>query len=180
MRKITEIIIHCAATRPEWMQGSKTSAKVAEIRRWHLGNGWSDIGYHYLIDRDGTVAKGRDVSVTGAHVKGRNTGTIGICLMGGHGSSETDAFSEHFTGEQDRALRKLIADLHKQFGPVEVNGHNQYAAKACPGFNAPKWFAMGKPPLADYVPPATEIPPAMPAWLAGIIAALSALFGKKG
>jgi len=108
---------------------------VAEIKRWHVekpptGRGWKDIGYHYLIDRDGTIAAGRHVSITGAHVQGHNTGTIGISLFGGHGSAETDSFAEHFTAAQDKALRSLISDLHKRYGNVPVTGHNQYAAKA--------------------------------------------------
>jgi len=146
MRQITEIIIHCTATQANWWHDKATSAKVAEVKRWHTlkpphGRGWRDIGYHFLIDRDGTVAKGRPIEEDGAHVLGRNKGTIGISLFGGHGSAETDDFSDHFTIAQDKALRKLIADLHKRFGKVAVTGHNQYAAKACPGFNAPAWFA---------------------------------------
>jgi N-acetylmuramoyl-L-alanine amidase len=146
MRKITEIIVHCTATRADWWASKRTSDKVREIKRWHTekppgGRGWADIGYHFLIDRDGTVAKGRDIARDGAHVQGHNAGTIGISLFGGHGSAETDQFADNFTPEQDAALRSLIGDLRKQYGNVPVTGHNQYAAKACPGFNAPAWFA---------------------------------------
>lgn len=145
MRKINEIIVHCTATRAGWWPNAKTSAKVDEVRKWHLARGWRDIGYHYLIDRDGTIAKGRPIEQTGAHVKGRNTGTIGIALFGGHGSSENDKFSDNFTPEQDAALRGLIADLRGKFGNMPVTGHNQYAAKACPGFQVKAWLDH-KPP----------------------------------
>lgn len=149
MRKITEIIVHCTATRADWWAGKRTSEKVREIKRWHVQDrGWADIGYHFLIDRDGTIAKGRDISKDGAHVQGRNRGTIGISLFGGHGSAETDKFLDHFTPQQDAALRKLIGDLHGQFGKVPVTGHNQYAAKACPGFNVPAWFGAKAPATA--------------------------------
>lgn len=143
MRKITEIIIHCAATKPDFMPGATTAERIAEVRRWHVeDNGWSDIGYHYLIDRDGTRRTGRDLDRTGAHVKDHNTGTIGICLFGGHGSAATDRFEEHFTPEQDQALRALLHELQMRFGVlVKVTGHNQYAAKACPGFDVPTWLA---------------------------------------
>ena len=116
--------------------------KVAEIRRWHVSErGWKDIGYHFLIDRDGKVAPGRPVEKEGAHVMGHNTGTIGIALFGGHGSAETDAFAQNFTPEQDAALRKLIADLRRQYPIIsKISGHNEYAAKACPGFNVPAWY----------------------------------------
>lgn len=158
MRPLKEIIIHCAATRPDWMEGRHIAQKVEAIRQWHTlpkpkGNGWRDIGYHYVIDRDGTVAPGRPLEQVGAHVQGRNTGTIGVCLLGGHGSSERDQFEDHFTPAQDKALRKLIADLMRKHGTMAVTGHNQFAAKACPGFHAPTWYAEAAQPVVDYVKP---------------------------
>lgn len=141
MRRINEVIIHCSATQPDWRLGQSFGTQVAEIRRWHVElNGWSDIGYHYLIGRDGRQAIGRPTGRTGAHVRGHNSGTIGICLLGGHGSSESDAFFDHFTEEQDNSLRNLIADLQETFGDIKISGHNQYAAKACPGFHVPTWY----------------------------------------
>lgn len=146
MRPIDHIIIHCTATRADWRAGSKTSAKVSEVRKWHKERGWSDIGYHYLIDRDGTVATGRPLEKVGAHVKGHNTGSIGISLFGGHGSSETDAFLDNFTPQQEAALLKLVRDLRDRFPAItKVSGHNQWAAKACPGFSVPTWYEGRKP-----------------------------------
>ena len=142
MRKITEIIIHCSATWRGWMGNNTTSEKVAEIRDWHVrDNGWSDIGYHFLIDRDGAVAEGRPLDRAGAHVVGHNTGTIGVCLIGGHGSTETDAFHDHFNVGQNHSLKVLLAKLQARFGTLKITGHNQYAAKACPGFSVPEWLA---------------------------------------
>tara|TARA_R100000935_G_scaffold5325_1_gene12291 strand:+ start:41798 stop:42409 length:612 start_codon:yes stop_codon:yes gene_type:complete len=141
MRTLNEIIVHCTATQADWRDGQSTSAKVAEVKRWHLGNGWSDIGYHYLIDRDGTVATGRPLGTVGAHVSGRNTGTIGISLFGGHGSAASDTFADNFTPAQDAALRKLLADLMAKYSIKKVTGHNEYAAKACPGFKVSTWLA---------------------------------------
>jgi len=138
--EVREIIIHCAATRPEWMQESSLATKRAEIRRWHLARGFSDIGYHWLIDRDGKVMAGRLESVVGSHVKGRNTGTLGICLIGGHGSATSDLFAEHFTPEQDAALRRLIREIQGRANIQTISGHSQYANKACPGFEVDKWL----------------------------------------
>lgn len=138
-RPLREIILHCTATRPEWMDGRQTADKVAEVRRWHKARGWRDIGYHFLIDRNGTIASGRPLGETGAHTIGRNSGTIGVALIGGHGAAATDKFEQHFTGAQDVALRQLIAALNAQFGPLAISGHNQWAAKACPGFNVSEW-----------------------------------------
>lgn len=157
MRALNEIVVHCSATRPEWWADRSTAAKVSEIRRWHVSDrGWRDIGYHYVIDRNGVVATGRPLDQVGAHVQGRNTGTIGICLIGGHGSSENDRFEDNFTAAQDAALRKLIADLRGRFPSIKtVSGHNQYAAKACPGFNVPAWHRgqVKQTPKSEHVAP---------------------------
>jgi len=143
MRPINEIIVHCTATRPEWMADKPTAAKVAEIDAWHRQRGWSQVGYHYLIDRDGTVAAGRPVEKVGAHVKGHNKGTIGVSLIGGHGSAESDDFADNYTPEQDAALRKLLASLKAAHGITKVSAHHDYAAKACPGFDLKRW--LGEP-----------------------------------
>ena len=152
MRPLNEIIVHCTATRPDWWVGTSAQVKTNEVRNWHTSKGWSDIGYHYLIDRDGTVVSGRPLERTGAHVKGHNAGTIGIALFGGHGGSASDMFEDNFTEEQDAALRKLIADLQKDHPSIfKISGHNEYAAKACPTFRVGPWLAqtsaanIGKP-----------------------------------
>jgi hypothetical protein len=141
MRPINEIIVHCTATRPEWMWNKPTSEKVAEVRRWHVvDNGWKDIGYHFLIDRDGTVAKGRPIEQIGAHTMDHNAGTIGISLFGGYGSAANGKFEDSFTELQNAALHALIVRLMAIYKIAKVSGHNQYAAKACPGFYVPGWF----------------------------------------
>lgn len=140
MRQINEHIIHCSATHPTWAKGSPTTAKIDEIRRWHTGQGWSDIGYHYVIDRDGTTLPGRPVAREGAGVKGHNTGTIHTCLLGGHGASADDAFEDHFTNAQNAALRAHIRNMDRTFGTLHLSGHNEYAAKGCPGFRVRPWY----------------------------------------
>ena len=78
MREINKIIVHCSATR----EGE--NFEVAEIRKWHVeGRGWSDIGYHFYIDLYGQIHKGRDIAKMGAHCKGQNRNSIGICYCGG-------------------------------------------------------------------------------------------------
>lgn len=160
MRPINEIIVHCAATKNEWMEGRKTSEKVAEIRKWHKNQGWNDIGYHFLIDRDGTVAKGRDVSLVGAHVSGHNTGTIGVCLIGGYYSKETDPFLKNYTPAQEKALKEILENLKKEYPAItKITGHNQYAAKACPGFNVPSWLKEGSVKVVKDTPTVTKETP---------------------
>ena len=179
MRPINEIIVHCSATRKTWMQDNTAQEKVAEIRRWHVeDNKWADIGYHFVIDRDGTVVSGRPLGRTGAHVAGRNSGTIGICLIGGHGSTANDDPFVNFEPKQLEAAKNLIADLMADHpGITEVSGHNQYANKACPGFNVPHWFNVPKPPVDEtFFEPETPTP--APSQLAALIKAILSLFGR--
>lgn len=132
---VTEIILHCADTRPDWMAGRSIAEKVAEIRRWHVQQrGWRDIGYHWVIDRDGKVALGRKETEIGAHVEGHNRGTIGICLLGGYGASADDPFEKNFTFAQRGAVLNLLDEIKGRAAIRRVSGHNDYAAKACPGF----------------------------------------------
>jgi N-acetylmuramoyl-L-alanine amidase len=145
MRQINRLILHCTATRPDFMAGATTDQRVAEIKRWHTakppnGNGWSDIGYHFLIDRDGSVRQGRPVEKIGAHVAGHNADSIGISLFGGHGSAATDRFEDNFTKAQDEALQALLAQLQGMWPKATIHGHNEYAAKACPGFTVKEYL----------------------------------------
>ena len=139
---VNGIVVHCTDTPPDWKDGMKTSVKVAEVRRWHMEErGWKDIGYHWLIDRDGSVAQGRAETVIGAHVAGHNAGTIGISLLGGKDTGTHFGFFKSFTTEQDSALRKLIAAIGLRTLIEWVTGHNQFdAGKACPGFWVPDWL----------------------------------------
>ena len=142
MRHIDTIIIHCTATRPNWWEGKSAQQKTDEVRRWHVEDrGWSDIGYHYLIDRDGTVTEGRPLERTGAHAKGHNTGSVGISLFGGHGGNVSDQFDDNFTEDQDCALRELMDRLKAGHPIVKIIGHNEVANKACPTFVVRDWLA---------------------------------------
>ncbi len=140
-KTVETIFVHCSATRPEWMDQWTFADRVKEIRRWHLEKKWSDIGYHWLIDRDGSITQGRKEHVVGAHVQNHNTGSIGICLIGGFGSNENDPFEKNYTAQQDHALRTLINDIKSRTPIKLVRGHNEVAAKACPGFNVARWLA---------------------------------------
>ena len=137
---VTAIFVHCSATQPDWMENSPLPAKIAEIGRWHEKRGWNKIGYHWVIDRNGEIGKGRDEHIPGAHVAGHNTGSLGICLIGGHGSSENDPFGKNYTPEQEIALLNLIEDIKTRAKISKVRGHNEVAAKACPGFNVKRWL----------------------------------------
>lgn len=142
---VDTIFVHCTATRADWMETKSLDDKVQEIARWHRQRGWNSIGYHWIIDRDGAIAKGRQETVVGAHVANHNTGSIGISLIGGHGSSESDPFEKNFTPDQNLALRNLIDEIKKRTPIKHVRGHNEVAAKACPGFNVGRWLGHKSP-----------------------------------
>jgi len=128
MRLIDKIIIHCSAT-PE---GRDVSTE--EIRQWHLDRGWSDIGYHYVIEIDGTVGDGRPVEIAGAHAKGHNGKSIGVCYVGGVDADMEPKDTR--TQEQKEALDDLIRDLLEEYPDAEVYGHRDFSDKACPSFDA--------------------------------------------
>ena len=142
---VDTIFIHCSATRPDWMADKALSSKVAEIARWHKQKGWTAVGYHWLIDRDGSVSRGRPEKNVGAHVQGHNMGSLGICLIGGFGSSENDPFEKNYTPEQEASLRQLIEDIKARTPIKKIRGHNEVAAKACPGFNVKRWIEKKSP-----------------------------------
>jgi N-acetylmuramoyl-L-alanine amidase len=149
MRQIDMIVVHCTATRPEWQSDQTAEEKVAEVKKWHTDKGWSDIGYHYLIDRDGTIVDGRPVESAGAHAIKYNATSIGVAIFGGHGGTANDEFEENFTDAQDRSLRRLIAQLRMEFPNItQIVGHNDLpnVNKACPTFRVNKWIAQDKTP----------------------------------
>ncbi len=126
-RLIKELIVHCTAT-PEGKDYT-----VDQIRQMHLARGFSDIGYHYLVARDGTILPGRHVDIIGAHCLGHNTCSIGISYIGGV-ASDGKTPKDTRTPEQKKALRTLLADLQRQYPAATVHGHYEFANKACPSF----------------------------------------------
>ena len=128
MRKIDKLIIHCSAT-PEGRDYT-----VADIDRWHKQRGWKGIGYHYVVDLDGTIEPGRDVTIAGAHTTGHNADSIGVCYIGG---ADTDMKPKDTrTEEQKAALRLLLKYLVQKYPGATIYGHRDFAQKACPSFDA--------------------------------------------
>lgn len=134
-RTIKEIIVHCSAT-PEGKDYT-----VDNIRQWHKAQGWSDVGYHWVIYRDGTIAKGRDESVIGAHCTGHNTYSIGVCYIGGMDAANKNA-KDTRTEAQKAALRKLLKELKAKYSNAKIYGHRNFTnLKACPSFDAKTEYA---------------------------------------
>jgi N-acetylmuramoyl-L-alanine amidase len=153
-------MVHCLATPPSWGEGKTAEQMVAEVRLWHTrGRGWSDIAYAEIIDYDGHRAKGRDLNRdgntfddTGAGAGGHNSDTIHLALAGGRWpdgrwGERTDAFSDHFTPEQDHALRSAIIEINRLAGrKLKVLGHNEVDPnKGCPAFDVQGWLRAASP-----------------------------------
>lgn len=128
-RNIKEIIIHCSAT-PEGRDYSVTT-----IRQWHKQRGFSDIGYHYVVYRDGSLHTGRNINVAGAHCTNHNSISIGICYIGGL-ASDGKTPKDTRTDAQKATLLALLKELKATYPQATIHGHNEFANKACPCFNA--------------------------------------------
>ena len=134
MRKKTDLlVIHCSATPANRDIGRTT------LRQWHLERGFSDIGYHYVIRRDGSLETGRPEGEIGAHVQGYNATSIGICMVGG--VNDRLKPEDNFTQEQFYTLKKLLKDLTNKYKGVRIVGHRDLDnKKACPSFDVAKWL----------------------------------------
>ena len=105
---------------------------ASEIHKWHLENGWSGIGYHYVVRKSGTIERGRPRDTIGAHAQGFNSCSIGINIVGDF---------EHATPEPEQieSASMLIADLCNVYGlvpdQVTIVGHCDLMSTDCPGCN---------------------------------------------
>jgi N-acetyl-anhydromuramyl-L-alanine amidase AmpD len=134
MRTINKLIVHCSASDNiiddsiEAIRSLHTSPKDKKIL-WGTyqttGKGWTDVGYHFFIEKSGEIKKGRDIDRKGAHCYKQNDNSIGVCLSG-----NTD-----FKGDQFIALTRLLQALVILFPEVTIHGHNEFANKTCPNFD---------------------------------------------
>lgn len=140
-RHIDYIVVHCTAT-PEGQ--AKT---VEQIRAEHMKQGWSDIGYHYVVTLDGKAHLGRDVDIAGSHVNRHNSNSIGVVYVGGLENDPKKKYKElkakdTRTDEQKAELMSLLIDLRKLYPYATILGHRDFAGvhKACPSFDAKKEY----------------------------------------
>lgn len=119
--EITEVILHNSDS------DIPAHDYISVIRKWHVEeNGWDDVAYHYFIRNNGTVNKGRDIFTVGAHCKGHNKRSIGICLSG----------RDKFSDVQFLFLKQLVMALCDTFPITKVSYHNEYnKGKTCPNFS---------------------------------------------
>lgn len=133
------LVIHCSATPAHMNIG------VEEINRWHVERGFNQVGYHFIIRRDGVVQRGRPEAVIGAHTLGYNVNSLGICMVGG--TDKKGRPENNFTSQQWIALYNLCTKLTNKYTINAIRGHNEVDTKACPSFSVPVWLS-GKLPGA--------------------------------
>lgn len=157
MNKIDSIIIHCSATK------AGQDLKVKDIDRMHRARGFNQVGYHYVIDLDGTIEEGRPLEMEGAHCNTKgfsgisyNKHSVGICYIGGLDANGKPADTR--TQAQKVALRNLVTKLCKEYQIVEILGHRDTSSdlndngivepcewiKSCPCFNVPTEFGYSQ------------------------------------
>lgn len=117
----THLILHHAAA---------SGLSAQDIHRFHLGKGWAGIAYHYYVRKDGNIYTGRPENAVGGHTSGMNWCSIGVCF---EGNFETDEMSR----EQKAAGLALAANIRARYPDIEIGGHREYGATACPGKNFP-------------------------------------------
>ncbi len=138
MRKINKIVIHCTATQ----EGRDIG--VEWCRKIHLRKGWRDVGYHFVIKLDGEIEEGRPIEMSGAHTKGHNWDSIGVCYAGGVEAERGDngkwIAKDTRTEEQKDSLVDLLCQLKDSYPKAIIYGHRDFSSKACPSFDAKKEY----------------------------------------
>lgn len=135
------IFVHCSATKADMNWG------VREIRQSHKERGFLDIGYHFVVKRDGTVEVGRDEHAVGSHAKGYNHNSIGVCLVGG--IDDRMKPGANFTPAQMQALRSLLVTLLAKYTGAKLMAHHDVAPKACPSFDLKRWWEKNELVTSD-------------------------------
>lgn len=136
IKEVRYIVVHCSGN------SANSKLRASDIRRFHISKrGFADIGYHFVIPTDGTIELGRRLNVAGAHVKGFNQYSIGICYVGGLDAHGRPADTRNEA--QRKALRKIVREMHAQFPNALILGHRDFpnVAKSCPCFNVREEFA---------------------------------------
>lgn len=145
MRKINLIVVHCSAT-PE---GRDVTA--ADINKMHIARGFKKIGYHYVVRLDGTVETGRKENEIGAHAKGYNANSIGVCYVGGL-ASDSKTPKDTRTPAQKSALKKLLHTLKQRYPDARIVGHRDLSPDTNHNGKVDKWEWIKACPCFDAIP----------------------------
>lgn len=144
MRKINKIVIHCSATH----EGNNFN--VDDIRRWHIQRGFNDVGYHYVILIDGTIQEGRPLYKPGAHVRGYNSNSIGICYIGG--LDKNGKSKDTRTDAQKASLRYILTKLKASYPDAKIVGHRDLSPDKDGNGKIDRWEWLKDCPCFDVEP----------------------------
>ena len=124
-QKIAYLVVHCSDTADD------DALTGRDIHQMHLGFGWDGVGYHRIICRNGVIEYGRPDYWVGAHVRGFNDVSLGVCLIGRH----------NFTDAQMQALETVLRNWQSIYPAAEIVGHCdfEYTKKTCPNFDVAVW-----------------------------------------
>lgn len=144
-KSTTRIILHHAAAK---------NCDAATIHRWHRQKGWSGIGYHFVVRKNGTVERGRPENKTGAHASGHNQDSIGICFEGNFDTETMPPVQLH-------AGQELIAYLKSQYRIRKIQCHRDIGNTSCPGRHFPLSQMTGTSASTSPSPTDTSTSPGM-------------------
>ena len=124
-KNISLLVVHCSDTE------NKKDLSAVDIHKMHLGFGWEGIGYHKIIKRSGKIENGRPEFWIGAHVKGKNEVSLGVCLIG----------RDKFTKRQFSSLEKILRKWKTKYPNAKIVGHKDTGntKKTCPNFDVISW-----------------------------------------
>ncbi|MBU2713934.1 N-acetylmuramoyl-L-alanine amidase [Zooshikella harenae] len=123
--KITKLVVHCADTPND------RDVTAEDIHQWHIQRKWAGIGYHRVIRRNGVIEQGRPEYWEGAHVKGYNSTSLGVCLIG----------RDQFTDAQMQSLERVLRDWKVKYPNADICGHCDLDPhKTCPNFDVKGWW----------------------------------------
>ena len=138
-KDIEYIVIHCSDTPPSY------DVTAAIVDEWHRAppRNWDMIGYHFFIRLSGLIEIGRGLDIPGAHVRGYNARSWGVCLAGGR-KANIGGEDNNFTAEEFESLGKVIRGLKELAPQAKVVGHMDLDDKKyCPSFNVDDWITGG-------------------------------------
>jgi len=125
-KNIKLLVVHCSDTP------NNQNLSANDIHKMHLSFGWDGIGYHKIINRSGKIEDGRPEYWVGAHVKGKNNISLGVCLIG----------KDYFTKNQFRSLQRVLKKWKKTYPYAKIIGHRDVGNtnKTCPNFDVTSWY----------------------------------------
>ncbi len=127
-KNIKFLVVHCSDTRDDWI--------TSDIHKLHLEFGWDGIGYHKVIEKSGDIVNGRPEYWVGAHVKGYNDKSLGVCLIG----------KKNFNNLQLKSLKNVLSNWKNLYPKSQILGHRDIVTthKTCPNFDVKKWCIAEK------------------------------------